>query len=183
MMILLLLLVIVAMVESYTFYLAVDSQNPYWVHHVYAPIEYALTATLFSIWQKKAAVKKLFRLSIFPFAILCLWDILSGGSLNDLNAFTASVAYTLYMGMSAYTLLNIDQKNIRSTFSDHRFWIGTALLFYSAGALAYFSFHATIVTDFLVQVWALHEGLNIVAYILYSVGFICQARSWNQAGA
>lgn len=180
---LLLLFLIVAMVEGYTFYLAMNSQNPYWVHHLYAPIEYALIAAVLSYWQQRAWMRRLFRWSIFPFVIFCLWDILGGGNLNDLNSFTASIAYTLYVGMSAYTLVNLDQKNIRSTFNDYRFWIGTALLVYAAGGLAYFSFHDTVVANYLIQIWIIHGVLDIVAYLMYSVGFICQVRSWSQVGA
>jgi hypothetical protein len=180
---LLLLFLIVATVEGYTFYLVMQSQNPYWVHHVYAPIEYALITTVLSSWQQREWVKKLFRLSIPPFVIFCLWDILGGGNLKDLNALTASIAYTLYVGMSAYTLVNLDYENIRSTLGDYRFWIGTGLLVYSAGGLAYFSFHDTIVANYLIQIWIIHGVLNIVAYLLYSVGFVYQARSWNRAGA
>ena len=180
---LLLLLMIVAMVECYTFYLVMNHRSPYWVHHLYAPVEYSLIAIVFSFWQQKALVRKLIRVSIPPFVIFCLWDIFGGGDLHDLNALTASVAYTLYVGISAYTLVNLDHKNIRSTFNDYRFWIGTALLVYSAGGLAYFSFHHTVVVDYLVQIWVIHGILNIVAYLMYSVGYICQARLWSRAGA
>ncbi len=180
---LLLLTAIAAMVEGYTFYLAMNSRNPYWVHHIYMPIEYAIFAIVLSSWQRNNRAKKLFRLSIPPFVILCLWDIFGGGNLKDLNALTASIAYTLYVGMSAYTLVNLDYENIRSTLSDYRIWIGTGLLVYSAGGLAYFSFHETIVANYLIQIWVIHGVLNILSYLMYSVGFIHQARLWNRAGA
>lgn len=180
---LLLLFAIVAMVEGYGFYLVMNSRNPYWIYHIYMPVEYAVFATVLSWWQRKEWVGKLFRLSIPPFAIICLWDIFGGGDLKDLNALTASIAYALYVGMSAYTLVNLDHANIRSTLGDYRFWIGTALLIYSAGGLAYFSFHDTVVANYLIQIWVIHGVLNMAAYLMYSVGYVCQARSWNRAGA
>jgi hypothetical protein len=179
----LLLFAIAAAVEGYTFYQVMHTRNAYWVYHIYMPIEYVVIAIVLSSWQQNYMARRLIRLSIPLFVVLCLWDILGGGDLNDLNALTASIAYTLYVGMSAYTLVNLDYQNIRSTLSDYRFWIGTALLVYSAGGLAYFSFHDTIVADYLIQIWIIHGVLNILAYLMYSVGFVCQVRSWNRAGA
>lgn len=180
---LLLLFAIATVVEGYAFYQVMNTRNAYWLYHIYMPVEYVVIVTVFSSWQQKDLAKRLFRLSIPFFAVLCLWDILGGGDLNDLNALTASIAYMLYVGISAYTLVNLDYQNIRSTLSDYRFWIGTALLVYSAGGLAYFSFHDTIVADYLIQIWIIHGVLNILAYLMYSVGFVCQGRSWNRAGA
>jgi hypothetical protein len=179
---LLFLFFIAAAVEGCTFYLAMNDQNPYWIHHIYMPFEYAMIALIFSFWQRKSWEKKLLRLSIPPFIILCLWDILNGGDLKDLNAFTASVAYTLYVGISSYTLVNLNHGSNQSIAGDCRFWIATALLIYSAGGIAYFSFHDMVVTNYLIEIWVIHTVLNIIAYVLYSIGIVCKARSWNQVG-
>lgn len=173
---------IIAAVEGYTFYLSMNDRNPYWVYHIYMPIEYTIIAAIFSSWQRKPWARKIIRLSILLFVILCFWDISGGGDLNDLNAFTASVAYSLYVGISAYTLVNLNHGSVQSLTYDCRFWIGTALLIYSAGALAYFSFHDMIVANYLIGIWAVHLILNIIAYMLYSVGIICEARVWNRVG-
>ncbi len=179
---LLFLFFIVAIVEGYTFYLFMNHRNPYWVHHIYVPIEYTIIATIFSFWQRKSWAKKIIRLSILPFLVLCVWDISGGGDLKAFNAFPISVAYTLYVGISAYTLVNLNHGSDKSVARDCRFWIGTALLIYSAGALAYFSFHDMIVDNYLIGIWAAHLVLNIIAYMLYSVGIMCKAKAWNQVG-
>ncbi len=179
---LLFLFFIVAVVDGYTFYLSMNARNPYWVHHIYIPIEYTIIAAVFSFWQRKSWAKKIIRLSILPFLVLCVWDISGGGDLKDFNAFPISVAYTLYVGISAYTLVNLNHGSDKSVARDCRFWIGTALLIYSAGALAYFSFHDMIVANYLIEIWAAHLILNIIAYMLYSVGIMCKAKAWNRVG-
>ena len=164
------------MVEGYAFYLAHHHENPYWVYHIYMPIEYGLLAIIFSYWQKKPWMKRALRLSIPIFMLICIWDLVIFGNLDDLNYFTASVAFTLYVGISSFTLLYLQTDNPHSIIKDCRFWVSAALLIYSAGGLAYFSFHKTVVSDILVEIWAIHSALNIIAYVLYSIGIICQTR-------
>jgi hypothetical protein len=173
---LLLLFLIAAMVEGNAFYLVQNHKNAYWLYHVYMPLEYGLLAVIFSFWQKKQWMRTALRSSIPLFVLICIWDMVVNKNLEDLNYFTASIAFTLYVGISSVTLLYLLTDNSRSIIKDCRFWVGAALLIYSAGGLAYFSFHKTIVGDFLIGIWVIHSILNIVAYILYSVGIICQAR-------
>jgi hypothetical protein len=173
---LLLLFVIAVTVEGSTFYLARNGRNFYWVHHIYMPIEYGLLALIFSYWQRKPGMRQALRISIPIFFLICVWDIVVLNNLNELNVFTASIAFTLYVGMSAYTLLYLQFDNPYPILRDYRFWVSTALLIYSAGGLAYFSFHSEVVKGSMVEIWAIHAVLNIVAYILYTVGFIWQAR-------
>lgn len=173
---LILLFLIVAMVEGYTFYLVEKHMNAYWIYHLYTPIEYSLLATIFSFWQKKAWIRRILRISIPIFVLICIWDYLVFRNLNDLNYFTASFAFALYVGITSFTLLYLQTENPQSIIRDCRFWISAGLLIYSAGGLAYFSFHKTIVSELLVGIWVIHSILNITSYILYSVGILCQAR-------
>ena len=169
--ILLLLFVIAALVEGYTFYQALNRASLHWVHHLYAPLEYSLLAFVFSFWQKKAILIRALRLSIPIFILVCAVSIFTLENLKNLNNFTASLSNTLYVVVSAYTLLNLQRNDSGSIYKDYRFWISSALLLYSTSSLAYFAFHNYF---FSFMIWAIHVTFNIVANLLYSMGFICQ---------
>ena len=171
--ILALLFAIVVLVEGYTFYQTFNRANYYWLHHVYMPFEYGLMAFVFSCWQKKPLIKRALRISVLIFLLVCLADTIGSRNLNNFNDFTAPLAYTLYVGISAYTLISLEKESSDSCLKNYRFWVGTALLLYSAGGLAYFAFFDHF---FSFEIWAIHAVLNIIAHILYSIGFICQTR-------
>lgn len=171
--ILLLLFAIVVLVEGYTFYQTLNKTDYYWIHHIYMPFEYGLIAFVFSCWQKKPLMRRALRISVPIFLLVCLADMISSRNLNNFNDFTAPLACTLYIGISAYTLVNLQKESPDSGLKNYRFWVGTALLIYSAGGLAYFAFFDYF---FSYEIWAIHAALNIIAHILYSIGFICQTR-------
>lgn len=171
--ILLLWLAIVASVEGYTFYQTLNRNNYYWIYHIYLPVEYGLLAFVFSCWQNNVLIKKALRLSIPLFALSCVLFTVLSDKLDSMNTISISMAYMLYMGISVYTLINLRQTSYRSVLKDYRFWVGVALLLYSAGSLAYFAFFDYL---FSFELWAIHAVLNIIAHILYSIGFICQTR-------
>jgi len=174
--ILLVLFAIVTLVEGYTFYQTLNQTNYYWVHHIYMPLEYGLLVWVFSYWQNYPFLKRALRLSIPVFVLICIIKMLSLENLMNPNSFTASVAYASYVGISSYTMISLQEQNPCAIHKDFRFWVGSALLVYSTGGLAYFAFRDTVVNKFMIEIWSIHAILNIIAHILYSIGFICQSR-------
>ena len=89
---------------------------------------------------------------------------------------TVSVAFALYVGISSFTLLDLQDDNPNRIFKDCRFWIGAGLLIYSAGGLANFAFHDIILEEWIIAIPIIHRILNLIMHILYSIGFLCQSR-------
>ena len=175
--------VVVAMVEGLTFYLGLQWQDVYWIFHLYAPVEYALVAWVFSHWHHSARFKNIVLSSIPIFLLICAWDLADTRNLTSLDDFTASVAHTLFIAISSFVLLGIQRQETKSLIRDYRFWVSSGLLLYSSGSLAYFALNDTLVVNPIVLIWVIHAVLNIVAYSMYSVGFICRTSRLEISGA
>ena len=181
--VLLLWFVIVAMVGGLVFYLALQQQEIYWVFHLYAPIEYTLVAWVFSHWHQSARFKNVVLSSIPIFLLVCAWNLSDTRNLTSLDDLTASVAHTLFIGISSCVLLDLQRQHVKSIVKDYRFWVSSGLLLYSSGSLAYFALNDALVINPVVLIWGIHAVLNIVAYSMYSVGFICRTSRLELSGA
>ena len=168
---LLALMVITLAVESFTFYLAIDQRNTNWVHHIYLPVEYGLIGLIFSRWQKTTFNKNVILFSIPLFVIACVMSVIVFRNLDQLNVFTTSLSCILYAVISSYTLYQLQKDDFGSLYKDYRFWVSSALLLYSAGALSFFAF-----TKLFPNIWYTHIAVNIVVYITFAVGFLCHIR-------
>jgi hypothetical protein len=168
---LLALMMITLAVEGFSLYLALNQRNTNWIHHIYLPVEYALIGLIFSQWQKTTFDKNVILFSIPLFVIACIMSVILFQNLGQLNVFTTSLSCILYAVISSYTLYQLQKDDSGSLVKDCRFWVSSALLLYSAGALSFFAF-----TKFFPGIWYAHVGINIVVYITFAVGFICHIR-------
>jgi hypothetical protein len=170
------LFMIVVLVEGYSYFAYLNNTNIHWVHHIYAPLEYGFIAVVFSFWQKSEIVKKSLIFSIPIFTLICVVNMLLPNSMLSLNSLTASLACTIYVLISVYTLYNLQKKDIGQLHKDSRFWICAALLLFSSGDLAYFAFDTFLANAIGSQLYYIHSSLNITANILYSIGFFYTCR-------
>lgn len=168
---LLALMVITLVVEGFTFYMAKDGRNTNWVHHIYLPVEYGLIGIIFSRWQKTIFNRNVILFSIPLFVIACLMSVIVFNNLDQLNVFTTCLSCILYAVISSYTLYQLQKDDSGSLYKDCRFWVSSALLLYSAGALSFFAF-----TKLFPNIWYAHVAVNIVVYLTYGVGFLCHIR-------
>lgn len=168
---LLALMVITIAVDSFTLYLAIDGRNTNWVHHIYLPVEYGLIGLIFSRWQKTTFNKNVILFSIPLFVIACVMSVIVFRNLDQLNVFTTSLSCILYAVISSYTLYHLQKDDSGSLYKDYRFWVSSALLLYSAGALSFFVF-----TKVWPDVWYAHLGVNVIVYITFAIGFLCHIR-------
>lgn len=168
---LLALMVITIAVEGFTFYLAIDGRNTNWVHHIYLPIEYSLIGFIFSRWQKMTFDKNVILFSIPLFVIACVMSVIVFDNLDQLNVFTTSLSCILYAAISSYTLYHLLKDDSGSLSTDYRFWVSSALLLYSAGALSFFVF-----TKVFPNIWYGNIVVNIAVYLTFAVGFLCHIR-------
>ena len=134
------LIVLISLVESYTLYQAINQREYEWIHYIYMPMEYGIFALVFSYWHDNIRVKKILLWSIPIFAFICLVNALEQPQLTRTNSFIASLACSLYVPITAYTLYRIQKGKAGILLKDPRFWVSSALLLYAAGALSYFAF-------------------------------------------
>jgi hypothetical protein len=174
--ILLILFAIAALTECTIWYGLLRGIQFEWVHHIYTPVEYGLFATVFAMWDDNLRIKKIILASIPLFAIICLLDAFFGKSMAVMNSLTISISLVLYVLLSSYSLLKLQADELAPILKNHRFWIYSALLLYSSGALVYFALLYYLPADLIISVQYLHSAVNITANLLYSGGFICLPR-------
>lgn len=172
--ILVLLFLFAAMVEGITFYQAVNGRSVRWLQHLYTPISYGFLIYVFSCWLPGKNVKRTLVASIPVFALVCAGNMLIPGNLNAMNILTQSVANIVLALVSLYTILSLLRKDTGTIHRDYRFWICAGVLLYSAGSLGYFTLHNVISDQRLVVAWYFHVGVNILANLFYSAGFLCR---------
>jgi hypothetical protein len=170
------LFVLTVIMEAYCLYCSEIKQNAYWLYYLYTPIEYGLMMAVFSLWQKKATIARAMRWSILVFAVICVADALISRDLNRMNSFTISLSCYVYALVSAMTLISLKQSDSGWLIGDMRFWVSSGLLLYSSGSLAYFVFFPLISQSYLVAVWSVYSVINILAYVLFGIGFLCQCQ-------
>ncbi|MCP4582529.1 MAG: hypothetical protein GY839_13050 [candidate division Zixibacteria bacterium] len=174
--ILAILFVVVCLVEMVSLILTILAKNNVWIYHFYAPIEYALYVTVFSYWIKNAQIKKALRYSIAGFAILSVASSLNTGDIFKFNYFPVTVAYIIYDGVAAITLIQVFNDDWGSVFKRHLFWIASALLLLSSCNLIYFAFHDMVPPESTDIFWTAHNIINMIAYLFYAIGFVCYKR-------
>jgi hypothetical protein len=171
--ILLFLFILIAVVDVSTFILALRGNEYEWIHYIYTPIEYCLFIWALSLWQDKPFARRLLRLSIPAFAVICGLNVLALGKLVKTNSFEVTLSLIVYVAIAAYTLYNLQKNDYGSIWSDYRSWVCATLLFYSAASLVQF---ATMLFAFSLQLWQFHLVLNMISNIFFAGGFICLYR-------
>jgi hypothetical protein len=174
---LLAILLISILVDGYTFFEFYQQGNGHWAHHLYAPTEYCFLAAMFSFWQPNPKARKLILLSIPVFVLISIISIILLRHLTLLNDFTASLASALYVIISLYTLIKIQEDDKGSILKDYRFWICAAVMVYYSAALAYFAFLNLIPPQDFTYVWLIHLSLNGLTNIIYAMAMVFQWRT------
>ncbi len=170
---LLALMVITIAVEGFSLYLALNQRNTNWIHQIYLPVEYGLIGLIFSRWQKTTFNKNVILFSIPVFIIVSIVSVIAFHNPDQLNVFTTSLSCILYAAISSYTLYQLQKDDSGSLYKDYRFWVSSALLLYSAGALSFFAFGTLFPSPII---WYAYGVVNIVVYITFAVGFLCHIR-------
>ncbi|HBZ02047.1 MAG TPA: hypothetical protein DEO84_12085, partial [candidate division Zixibacteria bacterium] len=107
---------------------------------------------------------------------ICIVNALIPDSLTRMNSFTISLSCIVYTLVSAVTLISLKKADFGNISKDMRFWVSSGLLVYSSGSLAFFVFFPLIAQSYLVTVWAVYSVINIFAYVLFGIGFLCQCQ-------
>ena len=157
---------------------AIWGSNLY-VFHFFTLLEYSLLTFIFSKWQKIEWFKKALRISILIFAVIWILSKLWIEDFSSTDNYTSSIANTLLVGISAYTMLSLLQDNIETLFMEHRFWISSGVLIYYGGSLftiALSNALQSITKTEATVMWGIHNVLFIAANLCYTGGFLSLRR-------
>lgn len=167
------LLAIALITELITYYLAFSGHSTNSVHNVYLAIELLMIGFIFSRWQDSRSTGNRI-LAVFSAVVLIhVVSIMFFLDIYEMNSFMLTLSCMLYAVVSALTLYNLQMKDTGSIYRNYVFWVSSGLLIYSAGCLSYFAFAKILLSN---MIWQLHIVVNIVAYCLFSVGFLCHTR-------
>jgi len=169
-------LILIGLVEAFSFYQALNKVSTIWLFHVFTPLEYGFLVVVFSYWQKKPLLRLLLRLSIPLFALICLVNKLFLESLVSFDNFTASLEGSALIMISVYTLFNLYRDNSGPISRDPRFWITVAVLIYFSGSLPTFAFAN------IIALWSIPHILNVISNILFARGFLCYRLKYRLYG-
>jgi len=165
---LLALIVLAFCVEVLTFCMSWEKIDTVWVHNIYLPFEYILIALIFSKWHDNVKFGKLIIYSIPVYILLHILSQVRMGDINQINSFSISLSCTLFVCISAYTLLILLKADIGSIYQDYKFWACSALLIYAAGSIAFWAFSKIIISFILYYIFLC---VNAVAYFLFAAAF------------
>ena len=144
-----------------------------WMLTLFIHFEYGFVTFILSKWLSKNLKKPLVS-SILIFYLSYILLISQGLDIRELYFFYSTLEHFLLLTISAYTLYYLtDGKDNFSFYNDSRFWISAGVLIYFSGNLLLYEIgYFKPVND----IWLIHAGLNIIANIFYTGGFLSQNR-------
>jgi hypothetical protein len=142
---------------------------PYWVQHIYGPIEYIIIIFVFSRWIDNSIIKRVLWISVPINIALAIISVFTFESLKDTNSSVALIFCVIYLFISVYVVFTIFTKDRGEIMSNYKFWISSGLLIDSSGSLLYFAFYDFLVTYY---VWLFHNICNVIAHLFYAKGFL-----------
>jgi len=147
--------------------------NPYWLQHLYSPVEYTIYVIVFSRWVNNSKIRKSLWISLPIYIALGIITDLTFESLADTNSFMASISCVVHIIVSLYVIFSLIAENRSTLYSNYIFWFCLGILFYSLGSVLYFAFYHFLVS---YHMWVFHNICNIIAHIIYAKGFLCLQR-------
>lgn len=151
-----------------------------WIFHLSTLVEYSFLAYLFSYWQDQSWARKTLRFSVPGFAVIWIISKIWLENWSQIDNYTSSLSNALLIGISAYTFLRLVLESKIPIVTDPRFWVCSAVLVYYAGTLLTFAFSRILLgisSQVNVPIWIIHNLMAIIAYLLYTRGFLFQRQS------
>jgi hypothetical protein len=166
-------------------YLINKGFNNLWMTHVYSIIEYTLLIIVFSCWQKNQMFRKILQWSIPVFAIMGITNMIRLQDLHHVNSYGLTVEGMILVGVSAYTLFELNREGAGSLLREPRFLIGTGVLLYFTSTVIFFALSNVLLSfprQTALLVWSLHNMVNILANFVYAGGILCQYPAQKSGG-
>ena len=173
----LLYLVISLLTSIATVYLALNNMRNLWVSHLYTPIQFGLLMWVFSSWQEKPNVKRLFQLLIPAFILVWAIAAIFLEHTNEFNTFSRPTESILLIIASGYTLFQVNKEKVESLFRQPSFWVGSGTLIYFTGMVILFTITNVLLRsseEILRTAWIVNWILNVITNLFYAGAFLCQ---------
>ena len=160
-----------------TVYLALNNMRNLWVSHLYTPIQFGLLMWVFSSWQEKPNLKRLFQLLIPAFILVWAIAAIFVEHTNEFNTFSRPTESILLIITSGYTLFQVNKEKVELLFRQPSFWVGSGTLIYFTGMVILFTLTNVLLRsseEILRTAWIVNWILNVIANLLYAGAFLCQ---------
>jgi hypothetical protein len=93
------------------------------------------------------------------------------------------VSHVLMVALSAYSLMQLINREQEDLFRYYEFWIHSGVLFYFTGSLLYLSIFNLLLEDldtsFIYSLVNVHTIVNIIANLIYTIAFLCRIRTFK----
>lgn len=93
------------------------------------------------------------------------------------------VSHILMIALSAFSLMQLINREQEDLFRYYEFWIHSGVLFYFTGSLLYLSIFNILLgdleTSFIHSLVNVHTIVNIIANLLYTIAFLCRIRTFR----
>jgi hypothetical protein len=173
---------VIVIFEAIFFYYRNRNINNLWLIYPYAIIEYGLLTVVFSHWLSNVKTKRIALWSIPLYGIISIVFLIWLEREDQFNNYSKSLECILLISISAYTLLDVSKHTTQSLLKETRFWVSTAVLIYYTSSLMLNAL-SNMLMSFPLEtvriVWTVNTCILIVANLLYSKGFLCQARNFG----
>ncbi len=92
-------------------------------------------------------------------------------------------SHILMIALSAFSLMQLINREQEDLFRYYEFWIHSGVLFYFTGSLLYLSIFNILLgdleTSFIHSLVNVHTIVNIIANLLYTIAFLCRIRTFR----
>jgi len=166
--------------ETASYFMAQARMNDLWVLHIHHAIEFGLLMYVLARWQRQPVIRSLELLLIPIYLSFWLVSIFTYEKLTSPAEYTHTLSSTILIAASIATLFGLMKGEDRILYADHKFWVCAGVLVYFTSNIMLFLFINRItglsVTE-AISVWSIHWVLDIISNVLYTVGFLCLART------
>jgi len=158
--------------------------NNLWLSHVFVLVEFTFVVWIFSMWVEALKVRKLLRGFIVSFWLLWIISRFTFEPITVPPAYVTPVAKAILIVISLYMIFRIAQTS-EELFKEPRHWIVSGIVISSAASLLFYAFRGIIDKfghDELFIAYSIHWSIQIVANIIYSIGFLCKQPTHSSGG-
>ena len=159
--------------------LAKQGINNLWLMNTTMPIYTVLVMWMFSFWETRPLLQKIFKITAILFCILWTTELVVNGSIFQFTKYSRPVMSILFIGIACLAVYE-DNKNEEALLVEQpRFWISSGLIIYYSGTLVVNLLGNTLLSiseDVLRDALYLQSVLNLFSSVLYLQGFRIQCR-------
>jgi hypothetical protein len=163
-------------IDCFSVWKLLDSLSLHVLAHLYVLLEFMVVLSIIVVWQQNQKNKRVFKI-LFPlFIVFWLCAKFTFEPLNGLYSLTASIAGSILILCSGYTLFIVFINTERELLKNPRFWILLSFVVSFTGTLMPIAVQEILFTQSrqsLFIAWYVTWASTIIANILFTVGFLC----------